>query len=430
MVTSDLDSSLSHTVTYFLRANWNLLPSGHLVYRSRRLWLTSIKKARTVPFRIPSKNSIYYKGKKILFVSNSGGHLKLTFLRGTVKTDELISMALDHANARTDRFDDESAKQSRFYVQIITGEEKGMNQKWERNNRANTSTSSPSVGDSPELESPAELLNDSIDKSFKYDSCEWQTSGTHDPFQTLYYPPHVEKYIKQAEQWMSMEKWYTDRDIPWRRGWLLFGGPGTGKTSLSKAVAQRLGIPMYIYNMNTLSDQEFMKEWDDMQSPCMAVFEDFDNVFHGRIPQTEHKLLSFDCVLNTIGGAKSTHGIFLTVTTNDLSKIDPAMGVVWGTEGNKGGISSRPGRIDSVIELGAMEEDGRLKLATRILRDWPEAIAQLVAEGDNCSPVQFQEMCLQYATLRIEKDLFSDTDKSSNTPVISKGVRSRAMAVM
>lgn len=44
-----------------------------------------------------------------------------------------------------------------------------------------------------------------------------------------------ERLLVDAKDFMSNEKWYAARGIPWRRGYLLHGHPGTGKTSLSKS---------------------------------------------------------------------------------------------------------------------------------------------------------------------------------------------------
>jgi len=37
--------------------------------------------------------------------------------------------------------------------------------------------------------------------------------------------------------------------------------------------------------------------------------------------------LTFDCLLNCLDGVERADGIFTVITTNDLSKIDPALGL-------------------------------------------------------------------------------------------------------
>jgi ATP-dependent 26S proteasome regulatory subunit len=114
-------------------------------------------------------------------------------------------------------------------------------------------------------------------------------------------------------------------------------------------------------------------------------------------------------VLNQISGVLSANGIFMVVTTNDMSKLDPAMGVSY-----DGGISTRPGRIDTVIEVGALDESGRQKMAHRILKDWPQLIPPLVDFHVDATPAQFQEVCLQVALRQMqaeEQDALSWTAK-------------------
>jgi hypothetical protein len=92
-----------------------------------------------------------------------------------------------------------------------------------------------------------------------------------------------------------------------------------------------------------------MKTWTEMQTntPCIALIEDIDNVFHGRenivrrpglfpMMPLEPKegdgdkdksgrgpmgaFLTFDCLLNCLDGVEKADGIFTIITTNDLSR--------------------------------------------------------------------------------------------------------------
>ena len=61
------------------------------------------------------------------------------------------------------------------------------------------------------------------------------------------------------------------------------------------------------------------------------------------------------------------------------------------------GGSSRPGRIDRVIELGKPNEDARRHIAKRILADCPWTIEVAVSAGIEDSAAQFQERCIRIA---------------------------------
>ena len=394
-----LDDPNVVVVRSYLRTDWSLLPSGLLVYRSRYLNLRGESRTSIVPFRIPANRSVYRRGWQFLFLSGDIENLTISYLRGTVNFDKLLSDAIDTFEARVwSDHDDAIQAQSRFQIHRVMGSEKGA---WAMGNRSNSTEDSisPSRGLATAERAGQVWMDQSIDSSFKYERSLWNVTKSEDPFEALYFPEAIETYVERAAQWLSMGDWYSERMIPWRRGWLLFGPGGTGKTSLAKATAQKLKIPIYQFYLATLSDQEFVAQWTNMQTPCIALLEDFDAVFDKRESLTDHKSLTFDCILNQISGVGTTNGVFLIVTTNHLEKIDPAMGVTWGdNEGSKAGISTRPGRIDTVIEVGFLDRKGRESMAGRILKDWPADMQKLVDQsGDQVTPAQFQEMCVAFA---------------------------------
>jgi DNA replication protein DnaC len=403
LVGAELGDIGTKHMTYYLRENWKLLPSGLQLYISEIREFRD-RKNRTIVWRMPALKAIYHRNKRVLFVSGSKTGMKITYIRGTVNLDKLQIEAAAYWDKYSDTCNDDAVKNSRYMVFDIMGDEGNTSSRRKRNSddlgeTAPASDSSISTAD-------AVYLNTSRDVPINYTLDEFNWRQVDDPFASLYYSPEVLKYIKQAKRWSEMRDWYIERKLMWRRGWMLHGGPGTGKSSLARATAQAMGIPIYRFHLATLTDQEFIRQWKDMSTSCVALMEDFDNVFHGRINITKDKLLNFDTVLNCISGVDARTGIFLIVTTNDLSKIDPAMGVVWGEEGARSGISTRPGRIDTVIEVGNMNAENRRKLASRILIDCPEEVEPLVLAGEDVSPVQFEEMCAQRALVLMEEREF------------------------
>ncbi len=203
----------------------------------------------------------------------------------------------------------------------------------------------------------------------------------------------AELFASDARRWLESENWYKTRGIAWRRGCLLHGAPGVGKTSLVRAVAHDLGLPLNVMDLASMSNRELRQAWRSAlnDAPAIVLLEDLDIVFEGR----ENRIgadgggLSFDCLLNVIGGADESSGVFVVATTNDITKLDPAIGVP-----DDSGISSRPGRFDRIIELTALDDEGRRHMAERILAGSdPLTIERAIVDGAGDTGAQFQERC-------------------------------------
>jgi len=298
---------------------------------------------------------------------------------------------------------EKATKTSRFRIINIIGGEKGA---WasgrersssDRGDRDELKEVNPSSTREPDLD---------VDKILLYRREDLSGSNDTNPFQNLPYDDDVMKTVEDLRHWYSMGPWYVERGIPWRRGVLLSGPPGTGKSTLTQATAELLKIPLYLFHLSTLSNQEFINNWQNMQTPCCAVFEDFDTTFDRREPLTEHKSLTFDCVLNQVSGVQNRSGVLLFVTTNCVEKIDPALGKFSGLSTGDLGIevSTRPGRLDVAIHIGHLSEKNKRILATKTLRDWPDLIERAISTKGDFTPPQFEEICVQLAMARIYEE--------------------------
>ena len=398
VITAHVSEYTTNPVRIYLQSHWSRFPGGKESYISQHLQFKNETINRIVPFFFYGKTTIFFHGWRFVIL-DIADH-QITTIRGLVNFQRLISDSLDYDLLLKSRYTERNSS-SRF--RII--EKKGSN----KANLFNDFTKRPERTSNHQLEDSASpisgssdglyagLLNLNEDQSFKYDKSEYIFSSKDNPFSSLYYEQPVIDAITQARQWMDLKDWYMDRNIPWRRGWLMYGPPGTGKSSLCRAIGINLGIPIYRFHLSTMDDLEFIDEWQELNTPCIVLFEDFDTIFNKRENITAHKSLTFDCVLNQISGVTNGSGIFLMITTNHLENIDQAMGIQCDTHG----VSTRPGRIDSVIYLGYITLENRRKLANRILRDWPEEIDRMVAIEGDITPIQFQEMCIQVAFTKL-----------------------------
>lgn len=161
----------------------------------------------------------------------------------------------------------------------------------------------------------------------------------------------TEAIQKDIEDFIEHRKWYKDRGIPYRRGYLLYGPPGCGKTSFSKAIAGQIGFDIYEIQLSNqkLTDEALNNLVTQVEKRSILLFEDVDAAFTARMQDEEkgefkgkkHKLkirestsgrLTFSGVLNVIDGVASEEDYIIFMTTNYVDKLDVAL--------------IRPGRID------------------------------------------------------------------------------------
>ena len=142
----------------------------------------------------------------------------------------------------------------------------------------------------------------------------WTPLGEIDgrPLDTVILPEGVtDNLIRDIEQFRGRRDWYQHRGIPWRRGYLLSGPPGNGKTSLIRAVATHLGMHLGIVNLASTeaSDTYLLELFTRAQSDMVVVIEDVDCLYDQRTRSKEvGSKISFSGLLNAIDGLASSNG--------------------------------------------------------------------------------------------------------------------------
>ncbi|KAJ7176660.1 P-loop containing nucleoside triphosphate hydrolase protein [Mycena filopes] len=167
--------------------------------------------------------------------------------------------------------------------------------------------------------------------------------------------------IDDARDFLLSKQWYAERGIPFRRGYLLYGAPGSGKTSFIHSVAGELGLDVYIISLSRigLDDSSLGELVNALPERCVALMEDIDAAFTsgvnrdvaavesqdnaagkqvpGTPPAPTASRLSLSGLLNALDGVGAQEGRILFATTNKYSALDTAL--------------CRPGRMDLHIEF-------------------------------------------------------------------------------
>ncbi|KAJ5641258.1 ATPaseAAA-typecore [Penicillium lividum] len=191
-------------------------------------------------------------------------------------------------------------------------------------------------------------------------------------------PRQKEEFIDDIKEYLHprTRRWYSNRGIPYRRGYLLHGPPGTGKTSLCFAAAGLFGLKLYLLNLNSksLDEESLASLFSELPNRCIVLLEDVDTA---GITKTRGKTIAdidfkesegdadleevpaedvdaivveeaastdkadgitLSGLLNVIDGVAASEGRILVMTSNHPEKLDAAL--------------LRPGRVDMRVAFG------------------------------------------------------------------------------
>jgi len=148
----------------------------------------------------------------------------------------------------------------------------------------------------------------------------------------LFLPEDIKTELKDlVENFLSSRDFYIEKKIPWKRGFLLYGQPGNGKTSIIRTI-----ISEYNFKPVTImpgANSETLREafsYAEEQSPSLLYIEDLDSLIEN----------GFDVstFLNLLDGISSKNGLLVIATANDVKKL-------------KTNITRRPSRFDRKFDI-------------------------------------------------------------------------------
>jgi SpoVK/Ycf46/Vps4 family AAA+-type ATPase len=202
------------------------------------------------------------------------------------------------------------------------------------------------------------------------------------------------------ENFFERRAWFRKHGFAFRRGYLLHGEPGTGKTSVVKAMLSSRGLTAYTLRFGDphKDDSDLDRLFQDAvrDGPAAVLLEDIDRVFpaSGEVKSN----ISLQQVLNSLDGIGTGDGIVVIGTANDPTRLDPA-------------ILRRPGRFDRVVQFAKPNAELRGRYIHKFgLAIDEQALVQPVAESDGFSFAFLREAII----LAAQRSLVEGGDVSAN----------------
>ena len=185
---------------------------------------------------------------------------------------------------------------------------------------------------------------------------------------------------------LARREWWTKYGVSPKRGLILAGEPGTGKTIICKALmAEASGVTCIATNAYFLDEDQYLSELYQLAedlSPCIVFMEDIDLIGQNRYECGYQRGPALCSLLSALDGIEEKKDIVTVATTNCLDILDRA-------------LSQRPSRFDRVVRLTKPSFDQRLEMVGRLCQKIPltHALQQYVAgKTEGCTPAQVQEV--------------------------------------
>lgn len=146
---------------------------------------------------------------------------------------------------------------------------------------------------------------------------------------------HIDTFIGSAERYRTFGRTH-------KLSFLLTGVPGSGKSSLIKAIAKHYNRPLYILSLSKhLDDDSLIELMSEIKSDSILLLEDIDAFFIDR--ETKDINISFSAFINVLDGATApVNGIIICMTANNPERLDPAL--------------VRPGRVDRIVKFDSPQK--------------------------------------------------------------------------
>lgn len=175
--------------------------------------------------------------------------------------------------------------------------------------------------------------------------------------------------IQDVEKFKAARERYRELGVPYHRGYLFYGPPGSGKTSIVSVLAGQFGMSIYAINLTGFNDRSLAKAINDVPPKSLILFEDIDCMNTGKArlgadrpakearPPNDNENpqdrigVTLSGLLNVLDGFSAPENMMFVMTTNKIATLDKAL--------------LRPGRIDYKLFFGDVTEEQKIELYRR-----------------------------------------------------------------
>lgn len=180
----------------------------------------------------------------------------------------------------------------------------------------------------------------------------------------------MDRIMGYLNNFLSNREAYRKADIPFRTGILLYGDPGSGKSSTALAIANELKMNVYIVALSSmLNDEALNDSFSAIPANSIVILEDIDIASAVKDRDgDDDKGVTMSGMLNVLDGFQSPPGVITIMTTNRKDVLDPAI--------------IRPGRVDLEEELDCLDDSQLRGLCSYFLGHVPEDLPAITpADG-------------------------------------------------
>jgi len=218
--------------------------------------------------------------------------------------------------------------------------------------------------------------------------------------------------VRDLETFFNQKDWYQNLGIPYRRGYLLHGPPGNGKSSLALAIASHFKRPVYVLPLSSVKAEAALLDlMSNVAVNAVLLIEDIDCLYgdrkrveanhseeefsgftdEGEILAQEvgsgSQFVSLAAFLNALDGVVATEGRVLIMTTNYPERLDAAL--------------IRPGRCDFRLAMLPPQGESLLTMIRNFYVDsedseHQEIFRRVSAYATELSAAQLQALFVRY----------------------------------